>query len=413
MRILHTSDWHLGQNFMGKSRQAEHAALINWLLEQVQVHAVDAVLIAGDIYDTGAPPSYARELYADLVVRLHAARVELLLLGGNHDSVATLRENSALVHLLSATVVPSVQAPQDQVCELHLRGSQSVGCIVCAVPFIRPRDVVKTEFGQSAEERQLQLQTSIKQFYAATYDAACVVRERIANKTGERLPIIATGHLTTVGASSSESVREIYVGTLDAFPTSEFPPVDYLALGHIHKAQKVGGHEHIRYCGSPIMLSFDELKQQKQMLLVDLNASGLQSVTSLEVPTFQRLKSLRGDLKTLEEALSQTAEETPAGASTWVEVTVTADDYLPDLPARLQLLVQGSPIELLRIRRERGTPAAQWVNDTGITLDELDPCDVFARRLSAEADMEPELKQQLEERYRRVIADLHDGDHAA
>ncbi len=105
MRILHTSDWHLGQHFMGKSRQAEHQALIDWLLSQVDAHAVDAVLIAGDIFDTGAPPSYARELYSQLVVRLHHAGVALLLLGGNHDSVATLGESSALLACLSTTVV--------------------------------------------------------------------------------------------------------------------------------------------------------------------------------------------------------------------------------------------------------------------------------------------------------------------
>ena len=108
MRILHTSDWHLGQHFMGKSRQAEHQALIDWLLVQVDTHAVDAVLIAGDIFDTGAPPSYARELYSQLVVRLHGAGVALLLLGGNHDSVATLGESSALLACLSTTVVAAV-----------------------------------------------------------------------------------------------------------------------------------------------------------------------------------------------------------------------------------------------------------------------------------------------------------------
>ena len=97
MRILHTSDWHLGQHFMGQSRQSEHAALIDWLLVQVELQAVDAVLLAGDIFDTGAPPSYARELYNQLIVRLHDAGVALLLLAGNHDSVSVLDESRALL----------------------------------------------------------------------------------------------------------------------------------------------------------------------------------------------------------------------------------------------------------------------------------------------------------------------------
>src|SRR6185369_305750 len=100
MRLLHTSDWHLGQHFMGKSRQAEHQALVDWLLDQVAAEAVDAVLIAGDIFDTGTPPSYARELYNQLVLRLNRAGVGLLLLGGNHDSAAVLGESRELLACL-------------------------------------------------------------------------------------------------------------------------------------------------------------------------------------------------------------------------------------------------------------------------------------------------------------------------
>ncbi len=109
MRILHTSDWHLGQYFMGKSRQAEHEALIAWLIEQTRLHAVDAVLIAGDVFDTGAPPSYARELYNRLIVALHDARVGLTVLAGNHDSVATMQESRGLLAYLGTVVIPAVE----------------------------------------------------------------------------------------------------------------------------------------------------------------------------------------------------------------------------------------------------------------------------------------------------------------
>ena len=127
MRILHTSDWHLGQHFMGYSRQAEHQALIDWLLTQVQTQAVDAVLIAGDIFDTGAPPSYARELYNQLVVRLHGVGVALLLLGGNHDSVATLGESRALLAVLSTTVVAAVGGPAGQAGRQSRRDGEAGG----------------------------------------------------------------------------------------------------------------------------------------------------------------------------------------------------------------------------------------------------------------------------------------------
>ena len=257
MRILHTSDWHLGQHFMGQSRQAEHRALIDWLLAQVNAHAVDAVLIAGDIFDTGAPPSYARELYNQLIARLHQAGVALLVLGGNHDSVSVLDESRDLLRHLGTQVIAATGTPAQHAVTLPLRGSDEPGCIVCALPFIRARDVQQSQAGQSAQDKQLALQTAIQNTYQQVYDAALARQQALQQSLGRKLPIIATGHLTTVGASSNESVREIYVGSLEAFPTNAFPPADYIALGHIHQPQKVGGLDHIRYSGSPIALGFD------------------------------------------------------------------------------------------------------------------------------------------------------------
>lgn len=409
MRLLHTSDWHLGQHFMGKSRQAEHAALIDWLLEQVDAQAVDAVLIAGDIFDTGAPPSYARELYSQLVVRLHAAGVALLLLGGNHDSVATLAENRELLACLDTTVVAAVGETASHVVELPLRrrpGQPAApGCIVCALPFMRPRDLVLSQPGQSAEQKQQALQAAIESCYRSVHDAAMARRDALAAASGQRLPIIATGHLTTVGASSSESVREIYVGSLDAFPTSAFPPADYVALGHIHQPQKVGGLEHIRYSGSPIALSFDEARQSKQMLLVDLGPEGLQAVTPLPVPCFQPMASVAGSLAALPDLMRAAAQAGSPARPVWLEVVVEQDDYLPQLTDRVQALADELPVELLRVRRRRGRAVAGMAAAAGESLHEISPADVFERRLALET-LEPGLAQALTRRYQEVVAGL-------
>lgn len=406
MRILHTSDWHLGQHFMGKSRQAEHQALIDWLLSQVDAHAVDAVLIAGDIFDTGAPPSYARELYSQLVVRLHHAGVALLLLGGNHDSVATLGESRALLACLSTTVVAAVDGAASQLVVLPLRGGQGeAGCIVCAIPFIRPRDVLQSQAGQSAQDKQQSMQMAIAAHYQSVSEAGRTRQAELQTALGRSVPLIATGHLTTVGASSNESVREIYVGSLDAFPTTAFPAVDYIALGHIHKPQKVGGLDHIRYCGSPIPLGFDEARQQKEVLLVDLGAGGLAAITPLPVPRFQALISVSGNLLELAGAIQAAAREGSAGQPVWLEVTVAEDDYLSDLPARIDTLTQGLPVEVLRVRRQRATAAASLTGGLSETLDELDPLDVFARRLAQE-ELTPDLQLALGQRYRAVVASL-------
>ncbi|WP_306606550.1 exonuclease subunit SbcD [Azonexus sp.] len=405
MRILHTSDWHLGQHFMGKSRQAEHQALIGWLLEQVATQDVDAVIIAGDIFDTGTPPSYARELYNQLVVRLNQAGVALLLLGGNHDSVATLSESRELLAHLGTTVIAAThEDPATQVIVLPQRNGEP-GCIVCAIPFVRPRDVLQSQAGQSAEDKQQSLQQAIQQHYVAVDAAARAKMAVLAMK----LPIIATGHLTTVGASSSESVREIYVGALEAFPTSAFPPADYIALGHIHRPQKVGGLEHIRYCGSPIPLGFDEARQQKEMLLVDLDSDGLQAVTVLPVPRFQGMVAISGNLETLAGAIGAAAAEGTRECPAWLEVTVADDDYLADLPARIEALTEGWPVEVLRIRRQRGNAATSLQAEANETLDELSPHDVFARRLQQEA-LGDDMQAALNERYRAVVAALTDSE---
>ena len=409
MRILHTSDWHLGQHFMGKSRQAEHQALIDWLLVQVAEQTVDAVLVAGDIFDTGTPPSYARELYSQLVVRLHTAGVALLLLGGNHDSVATLGESRALLAQLGATVISAAgDDPTAQVIVLPQRTGEP-GCIVCAIPFIRPRDVLQSQAGQSAEDKQLSLQAAIQAHYNSVYAAASQRQAELETELGRKLPLIATGHLTTVGASASESVREIYVGALEAFPTSAFPPADYIALGHIHRPQQVGGLEHIRYCGSPIPLSFDEAKQQKEMLLVDLDASGLKAVTPLPVPRFQGLVSISGNLATLSGPIGAAAAEGNRERQTWLEVTVAEDDYLADLPARIETLTAGWPVEVLRIRRQRGNAAAQLAVTSSETLDELSPHEVFARRLAQE-ELSEEIQQGLNLRFNSIVSALQEKE---
>lgn len=405
MRILHTSDWHLGQHFMGKTRQAEHASFCAWLVEQVREQAVDAVIIAGDIFDTGSPPSYARAQYSDFIVQLRATGARLVVLGGNHDSVAMLGESRSLLACLDAQVIPAVSERLEEQLLVLRRRDGSPGAILCGIPFIRPRDVLKSEAGQSAGDKQQSLQNAIHEHYQQLFALA----EARCAELGGRLPIVASGHLTTVGASASESVREIYVGALEAFPTSAFPPAAYIALGHIHRPQKVGGLEHIRYSGSPIPLAFDEARQQKEVLLVDLDESGLRAVTPLPVPCFQPLASLRGSLAELGIAIAEAARQGSAERPLWLDVTVASDDYLSDLSTPLGKLCEGLPVELLRLRRARGAAVATLSGGARETLDELTPLDVFDRRLSSET-LEPPLQQRLRELHRQVLDELREGD---
>lgn len=403
MRILHTSDWHLGQYFMGKTRQSEHQAFLDWLISQLDPLGVDVVLVAGDVFDTGTPPSYAREMFNRFVVAMHASGVRLVVLGGNHDSVATLGESRELLACLATEMIPAIAAqPADDVLLLQDRAGRDAA-LLCAVPYIRPRDVVTSQAGESAADKQASLQQAIAAHYQTLY--ACALERRQA--LGRDLPIIATGHLATVGASSSDSVREIYVGSLDAFPTNAFPPADYIALGHIHRPQQVGGLRHIRYCGSPLPLGFDEADQRKQLLLAEFDAQGLVEVTAIEVPCFQRLVSLRGNLVELAGAIAELAAGVPPGQTAWLDVAVRDDDYLTDLQPRVQALCQDVPVELLRLRRERGPRETALVARQRETLAEMTPFEVFARRLDEET-LDDARRERLEAHFREVLAGLGD-----
>ncbi|HBW0130693.1 TPA: exonuclease subunit SbcD [Klebsiella aerogenes] len=395
MRILHTSDWHLGQNFYSKSRADEHAAFLDWLLARAQEHEVDAIIVAGDIFDTGSPPSYARELYNRFVVQLQQTGCQLVVLAGNHDSVATLNESREILAFLKTTVVANAgHAPF-----ILPRRDGAPGAVFCPVPFLRPRELVVSQAGHSSGEKQQQLLTAISDYYQQQYQQACDLR-------GERaLPIIASGHLTTVGASKSDAVREIYIGTLDAFPANRFPPADYIALGHIHRAQLVGGCEHIRYSGSPLPLSFDETGKNKSVNLVSFSEGKLSEVTPLTVPITQPLAVLKGDFASITEQLQQwqdSAQQPPV----WLDIEITSDEYLHDIQRKIQQQTESLPVEVLLVHRSRAQRERILAVVQRETLSELQVEEVFARRLALETLDAPQ-QQRLEQLFTETLHSLN------
>ncbi|MEL0608916.1 exonuclease subunit SbcD [Vibrio echinoideorum] len=408
MKILHTSDWHLGQNFYNKSRKNEHERFLQWLLEQVTDRDIDAIIVAGDIFDTSTPPSYAREMYNKFVVDSNKIGCQLVLLGGNHDSVSVLKETQQLLKYMGADVIPNTNEDHaTQVVELKGKGGE-VEALVCAIPFIRPRDVLTSQAGVSGVERQKQLGDAIKQHYKDVYDAAVEKRDTFANR--DNMPIIATGHLTAMGVKQSDSVRDIYVGNLDGFAADGFPNADYIALGHIHRPQVVAKREHIRYCGSPIPLSFDELKSQKQVCVVEF-VEGERTISQLSVPTFQPLAEIKGDLSEIESQLNQYIglEE---GQSVWLSIEVQAQDYLSDLQERMSALTEGLNVEVLQLRRARERRNQSLEQESAETLAELTPMDVFEKRIALEefeSDTEKARLERMTVKFKQVIVEVSHG----
>ncbi|MEH5571445.1 exonuclease subunit SbcD [Raoultella ornithinolytica] len=399
MRIIHTSDWHLGQNFYSKSRAAEHSAFLDWLLTSAQAHEVDAIIVAGDIFDTGSPPSYARELYNRFVVQLQQTGCQLVVLAGNHDSVATLNESRDILAFLKTTVVASAgHAPF-----ILPQRDGTPGAIFCPVPFLRPRELVTSQAGHSGGEKQQLLLNAISDYYQQQYEAACALR-------GDRpLPIVASGHLTTVGASKSDAVRDIYIGTLEAFPASHFPPVDYVALGHIHRAQKIGGSEHIRYSGSPIALSFDETGKSKSVNLVTFSDGHLAEVLPLTVPVTQPLAVLKGDFSSISEQLTQW-RDAPQEPVVWLDIEITSDEYLHDIQRKIQAQTEDLPVEVLLARRSRAQRERILAGERRETLSELQVEEVFERRLAQET-LEEAQRLRLTQLFNETLHSLNGEEH--
>ncbi|XPF95531.1 exonuclease subunit SbcD [Colwellia sp. RE-S-Sl-9] len=389
MKILHTSDWHLGQHFYGKSRAKEHQLFLDWLLEQVQENSIDAVIVAGDIFDTGTPPSYAREMYFDFISQMHNIHCQLIIMAGNHDSVAMLGESKTLLKSLSTRVIPAVSDNIDeQVFTINNKQGEAQA-VICGIPFIRPRDVIKSSAGQSASQKQQSLQQAISGHYQTLFDQA-------ENLSKGQYPIIATGHLTTVGVTTSESVRDIYIGTLEAFPANAFPDADYIALGHIHRAQKVAKTEHIRYCGSPIPLSFDEASQTKRIVMIEFLASGKKDkferiISEIDIPCFQPLVTLKTNLESLNKDIEpylslvdSSSSDLQDNTKIWLDIEINSAEYLQDLTARIETLIEDFPVEILLIRRSKKARELMPSHQKKITLNELSLDEVFESRLAVE-----------------------------
>ncbi|EPM0390739.1 exonuclease subunit SbcD [Proteus mirabilis] len=409
MRIIHTSDWHLGQYFFTKTRAQEHQQFLDWLLAQIREQQVDAVIVAGDIFDTGSPPSYARELYNRFVVAIRDTQCQLIILGGNHDSVATLNESKSLLACLNTTVIANVHTETPQAPIILYQKNHTPGALLCAIPYLRPRDMINSKSGQSGADKQSALKEAIADYYQRQYQAALDLRKQL----NINIPIIATGHLTTIGASVSDSVREIYIGTLEAFNATLFPPFDYIALGHIHRPQRVNKSGHIRYSGSPIPLSFDESAQQKSVCLIDFEQDKLAEMTLLPIPEFQLLRTLSGSLQEIATQLEKLATQyNEMDTTIWLDIEVSTQDYLSDIQNRIQELTQSPLFEVIVLRRARKQHQALMQNEKE-TLTELTVYDVFERRLAQHQFETEEDKTRLTTLFKQAVEMAEQEDNNA
>ena len=294
LTLLHTSDWHLGRRLYGKPRYDEFKQFLDWQLQTLREQKVDVLLIAGDIFDTTAPSNQAQNLYYDFLSQVCDTDCRhVIIVAGNHDSASFLEAPKQLLKSFNIHIIGSMtDTPTDEVITLSDKAGQAE-LIVMAVPYLRDRDVRTVGHGERLDDKERKLAQGIKAHYAQIADIAIAQQAQLKAKYKRTIPIVATGHLFTVGGQTMEGdgVRDLYVGSLGSIGAEIFhPQIDYVALGHLHIPQAVGGQPHIRYAGSPIAMGFGESRQQKQVHLLrfdanpDLLSQPLQTLTIQKKP---------------------------------------------------------------------------------------------------------------------------------
>jgi exonuclease SbcD len=347
MRLLHTSDWHLGRSFHREDLLSAQARFVDFLVDTVRSEGVDAVLVSGDVYDRALPPVDAVTLCDDALRRLAGTGARVVLISGNHDSARRLGFGSGLIDTAGIHLRTDVAAAHRPVLLEDGHGPVAV----YAVPYLEP-DAVRAELG--CDDRS----------HAAVLGAAMArVRDDLTGRADSRSVVLA--HAFVVGGEASESERDISVGGVSSVPRSVFDGVDYAALGHLHGAQRLS--DGVRYSGSPLPFSFSEEHHTKAMLMVELGASpgAPVQVSTVPTPVHRPLARVTGRLDDL-----LTGDRWAAFEGHYLQVTLTD----PTRPRE--------PMERLR-RRFPHVLVLGFAPETG-----SDPARSYAQRMRGRSDLE-------------------------
>jgi len=398
-RILHTADWHLGKLLNDQSRDEEHRRFLDWLLNVVKEQEVDAIVLAGDVFDTANPPQSALARYYDFVSGLYQqGNCALVAIAGNHDSAAQLEAPKQALQALRTHIVGFLaEVPEERI--LCLPSKENPRVAIAMLPFLRDRDLRVGKAGEGADEIRAQVVAGIKNCYEETAGAAADID----------CPVIATGHLTVIGASTSDSERDIHIGGLGAVTSDSFPDVfSYVALGHLHRPQATDSAERVRYAGSPIPLSFSEASDVKEVRILDVTKEGIVQ-NGLPIPISRKLEQIRTTTSELEQALGQFNPET-GDLRSWVEVVVEDATLEDDLIGRVTKLTENRGFDVLKVMRGRsgaitGMTIGEATDDEAIESLLDNPSHVFEHLLGKHEQLDANEIEELKTTF-AVLMDL-------
>jgi exonuclease SbcD len=304
MRLLHTSDWHLGRSFHGASLLDEQAEALDRIVELAREAAVDLVVIAGDLYDRAIPPAEAVSLFTDTLARLRSAGIAVVAIAGNHDSHVRVSVYDPLLSALGVTIRGAVTRAAEPV--LVQPAASGTAVAVYPLPYLEPvvdgprlLAAPAPEGCDSAEEVALELPAGTPARFsheATTRLALQGIRRDLERRPGTRSVLVA--HTFVAGGQGSDSERELSVGQVDRVSVEAFAGFDYVALGHLHGSQQLDGPR-LAYSGTPLPYSFSEERHRKSVRIVELAADGTPAVEVVPLGVGRSLQTIEGTLATL------------------------------------------------------------------------------------------------------------------
>jgi len=399
MKLLHTSDWHLGRTlYSKKDRQEEHIAFLGWLQSTIKEKSVDLLIVAGDIFDTASPGSGSQKLYYDFLLDVRNAGCEnVIVVGGNHDSPSFLGAPKEILAALNVRVIGNASENiGDELIIIHDK-DKNPAMIVCAVPFLRERDISRFAEGETYSDRSKRIAESIKKHYGEI----AILAESKRNELGKHIPIVATGHMSVAGGMTAgdDGVRDIYIGNIGSVGSDIFPDIfDYVALGHYHIPSLIKNN--IRYCGSPIPMGFGEAGQKKCVYVVDFGEET--TIETVEIPVFQKLESIKGDRAYIESRLRELKNSDDC---VWVEIVYDGKELFPDFAAWVNEKIADSKIEAVNLYSKPYLTEVLTAGDETRSLDELDEFHVFDKLLEKNGIPDVQ-KQELINLYKEIVIDL-------
>lgn len=392
MRILHTSDWHIGQFFHEYDRTYEHQQFLDWLVMTLGKEQIDALLISGDVFDLSNPSAVSIKMFYSFLNRATKENpdLQIIVTAGNHDSAYRLESPKPLLESSNIHIVGFVE--KDHTGEIDyekliipLKNKEGVVKVWClAVPFLRMGDYPMVH---GCDDPYVE---GVTLLYRNVYEAA--LEKKQAGQS-----IIAIGHLHAqqTELSDMDKIERQIMGGVECVSATAFDgDISYVALGHIHKAQRIGGKEHIRYCGSPLPMSFSEINYKHQVIVFDIDGEELKDLQTIEVPVSVPLLKIPAVHSTIEGVLDALARLEPASSddvskAPYLLVSVLLEGPEPSLRYKIETALAGKHVRLAKIDvryKSSESPSGKTDIVSPNQLNDLQPIDVLQRVYQAKYD---------------------------